>query len=110
MKVNGKQLVWKTLQHKPMETIPYQIGFTPEAHRKMAEYFHDEAFLSALGNAMEFFDPRPPKWAPRENYIQDEFGVVFNRTMDKEVGVVETYPVNEQNVNTCAFPDIESAG
>ncbi len=108
--MNGKQKVSQAIRRVPVEIVPYQIGFTPEAYRKMADYYHEEDFLSALGNCMEFIDPRPPKVVPRENHVQDEFGVIFNKTKDKEIGVVEEYPVDSGNVNQYAFPDKEGSG
>ncbi len=108
--MDQKARVCEALAHKPLDVVPYQINFSPDAYNKMADYYQNRDFLSDLGNAMRFFDPRPKKTVVKEHYTQDEFGVVFNKTRDKEIGVVEKYLVSGQNIASFAFPDESQTG
>lgn len=46
---------------------------------------------------------KEPEQAPElieKGFYRDAFGVIWNRTVDKDIGIVSNYPVNESNVGT----------
>jgi uroporphyrinogen decarboxylase len=85
--------------------VPYSILFTPEEKARVAEYYGDENFEDMIGNHFAYLDIRPPKEEVRPGFFKDEFGVVWDRTRDKEIGVATEYLVNAGNVDTFQFPD-----
>ncbi len=103
--MNCKERVIAAIQHQETDFTPYSILFTPEEKEKMAEYYADPDFEEKIGNHFAYMDIRPPKEEVRPGYTKDDFGVVFNRTQDKSIGVVEEYPVNAENVDAFPFPD-----
>ena len=103
--MNCKERVLQTVSHKETDIVPYSILFTPEAKSKMAAYYQNDLFENQIGNHFAYLDIRPPKIEIKPGYFSDEFGVVWNRTKDKEIGVVDQYLVDADNVDSFIFPD-----
>jgi len=103
--VNAKERVVRAVRHQETGCAPYHVQFVPDERDKMARFFGDPAFEERIGNHLSYFDFRPPKREVRPGYFQDEFGVVWNRTRDRELGVVDQYLVDAGNVDSFPFPD-----
>lgn len=96
------------LSHKQPDKVPYDIRFTQKAHAKMAEYYGDVDFELKLGNCftwlrpyagdVRFIEVGPDVW-------EDEFGVHWDRSIDKDIGVVCNRLVTPANVEDFSFPD-----
>ncbi len=106
--MNCKERVIRTITHQKSACVPYHVQFTPDEREKMAVYYGDESFEDRIGNHLAYIDFRPPKRQMKPDYFMDEFGVVWNRTMDRELGVVDEYLVSADNVGTFAFPDAKA--
>lgn len=102
-----KERVIKALRFEQTDTVPYEIGFTQPAHRKMAEYYGDPDFVPKLGNHLAgVWHNRPNAWVEiKPDFWRDEFGVVWNRTVDKDIGIVEGYQLREPTLAGYEFPD-----
>jgi uroporphyrinogen decarboxylase len=106
--MNNRHRVLTALSHKQPDKVPYDIRFTQKAHARMAQYYGDPDFASKLGNcftwirpysgAESFVEVRPDVW-------RDEFGVLWDRRIDKDIGVVCNRLVTPDNVNDFEFPD-----
>ena len=106
--MNNRQRVLTALSHKQPDKVPYDIRFTQKAHARMAQYYGDPDFASKLGNcftwirpylgAESFVEVRPDVW-------RDEFGVLWDRRIDKDIGVVCNRLVTPDNVNDFEFHD-----
>jgi uroporphyrinogen decarboxylase len=103
--MNCKERVIHAIRHQQTECVPYHVQFTPDERAKMAAYYGSEAFEDSIGNHLAFIDFRPPKRQVKPGYYMDEFGVVWNRTKDPELGVVDEYLVSAANVDTFVLPD-----
>ncbi len=90
-----RQRVWQAIRHMEPDRVPWQIGCTTPARRKLQEYFGTQALDEVLGNHLAKYRPRAPDALVevRPGYWRDEFGVVWNRTVDPDIGVVEVYPL-----------------
>ncbi len=100
--------VLTALNHRQPDKVPYDIRFTQKAHAKMAEYYGDPEFDSKLGNCFTWFRPYPRNVRYRlvgPDIWQDEFGVRWNRTIDKDIGVPCNQLVTPQNINEFQWPD-----
>lgn len=103
--MNCKDRIIKTINHQETDIVPYSILFTPDEKEKMAAYYHDSFFEDKIGNHLAYLDIRPPKLEIRPVFYRDEFGVVWNRTKDRELGVVDEYLLNSDNIDTFIFPN-----
>ena len=79
----------------------------------MAAYYGDPGFESSLGNCFTWLRPHLPdarfvEVAP--NIWQDEFGVRWDRHVDKDIGVVCNRLVTPENVDSFEFPDPNDPG
>jgi uroporphyrinogen decarboxylase len=100
--------VLTALNHRQPDRVPYDIRFTQKAHAKMAQYYGDPEFESKLGNCFTWFRPYPRNVRYRlvgPDIWQDEFGVRWNRTIDKDIGVPCNQLVTPQNINEFQWPD-----
>ncbi len=103
--MTNRERVIASLQHRQPDKTPYCVHFTIEARRKMVEYYGDPDFESKLGNC--FSGPWVGK-AMKEvepGIFEDEFGVQWNRTVDKDIGVVCNTPVTLETIDAYQFPD-----
>ncbi|HUV38318.1 MAG TPA: uroporphyrinogen decarboxylase family protein [Planctomycetota bacterium] len=102
-----KERVIRALEHKTPEVCPWCIGFTIPAARKMAEHYGDANFEARLGNHLATIEPGPPgRWVEvRPGFWRDEFGVVWNRTVDKDIGNPDEYPLADGDLDAFVFPD-----
>jgi uroporphyrinogen decarboxylase len=86
--------------------VPWSFSFTAEAREKLARHygsldrvpiFHNH--LLPLGDAIGFFDD------VGNSRVRDVFGVVWDRSADKDIGIVEHYPLPEPSLAGYQFPD-----
>lgn len=106
--MTNRERVLAALAHRRPDKVPYDIRFTQPAHAKMAEYYGDPDFESKLGNCFTWLRPHLPdarfvEVAP--NIWADEFGVRWDRHVDKDIGVVCNRLVMPENVESFEFPD-----
>ena len=101
-----KERVTTALHHRQPDMVPYQIGFTQKAHAKMVDYYGDPQFAAKIGNHFLGLSPLlPGQWTQDGNFYTDEFGVTWNRSVDKDIGNPDGGVVDEHNVDAYEFPD-----
>jgi uroporphyrinogen decarboxylase len=73
----------------------------------MSEYYGDPDFAAKLGNAVSALGTATPDcWHEvRPNVWQDEFGVQWNREVDRDIGVVCNTAVTPDTLAEYGFPD-----
>ncbi len=105
--MNNRERVLQALRHQQPDRVPYNLGFTQKVHQAMAEYYGDPDFVSKLGNCLGVISCEPAgAWQEVGPDIwQDQFGVQWNRSIDKDIGVVCNCLVTPENVKTFPFPD-----
>ena len=102
--MNTRQNTLTALAHKQPAKVPYDIQFTKNAHQKMAEFYGDPDFEAKLGNCFTFVrayfyrEIRPHLW-------EDIYGVHWDRTLDKDIGVVVNRPVTPETFAAYTFPN-----
>ncbi len=105
--MTNRERVLASLQHRQPDRIPYSLGFTHAAHCKMVEYYGDPDFAAKLGNCFSGIGTGlPGGWkevAP--GMSEDEFGVRWNRSIDRDIGVVCNTMVTLDTIETYRFPD-----
>ncbi len=105
--MNPRDRVWHSIRHQQADRVPYHLSYTVPARRKLEAYYGTSDLDRALDNHLVKYKPRrPDAWQEvRPDYWRDEFGVVWNRTVDKDIGVVEEYLLQERTLEGYAFPD-----
>jgi uroporphyrinogen decarboxylase len=105
--MNKRERVFQILRHQTADICPYHIRCTKPALAKLVQATGDTDIMEHIGNHIAYM---PCRAADEEvefkpGFIRDKFGVIWNRTIDKDIGVVESYQVIPQNVDDFPFPD-----
>ena len=90
--------------------MPYQVNFTDGARQRLADFYGDPDFMDGIGNHLARLSHRKAaKWVEIEpGHFQDEWGVVWNRTVDRDIGVVENRVLPEPTLKGWSPPDPHS--
>lgn len=101
-----RDVVKTVLDGKRPPYVPWSFGFTQEAREKLEEYFgrdrlEDELgnHILELGNAVGFFEDIGG------DLFRDVFGVTWDRSVDKDIGVVRGCVLSEPTLKGYSFPD-----
>lgn len=105
--MTNKDRVLASLAHRQPDKTPYCVSFTQKAWRKMAAYAGGEGFAKAIDNCFLTIGTSPrDAWRETAPDIwEDEFGVQWNRSVDKDIGVVCNCLVTPENADEYRFPD-----
>jgi len=107
MATTPRQRVWQAIRHQQPDCVPWFVGSTVPAREKLEAYYGTTDLDDVLGNHLARYRARAPDSFReiRPGHWQDEFGVVWNRTVDKDIGVVEQYPLPGPSLEGYEFPD-----
>jgi len=101
-----REVVKRSLNFQDIPYVPWHFKFTVEAHDKLKEYLNGrdmeeylQNHLLELGNDIGFFE-----YLGNDLY-KDVFGVVWDRTIDKDIGNVTVTVLPEPTLNGYVFPD-----
>jgi uroporphyrinogen decarboxylase len=106
--MNNRERVLSALRHKQPDKVPYDIRFTKPTRAKMAKFYGDPDFESKLGNCFTWFRPYPDNVRYRlvgPDIWEDEFGVRWNRTIDKDIGVPCNQLITPQDIHEFEWPN-----
>ncbi|MHB9029897.1 MAG: uroporphyrinogen decarboxylase family protein, partial [Candidatus Latescibacterota bacterium] len=101
-----REVVRAVLKGKRPPYVPWSFSFTVEAREKLVTHFGHDDLLSAteshvlgLGDDIGFFEDIGG------GCVRDMFGVVWDRTVDKDIGVVRGCALPEPTLRGYAFPN-----
>ena len=104
--MNKRQVVKLAIEGRKVPYVPWHCGFTIEAADKLRKYFGKEDLELALDNHfvklgadIGFFTDLG------EDRFRDVFGVVWDRSVDKDIGIVEGCILPEPTLQRYEFPD-----
>lgn len=102
-----KERVYAALRHEQPDRCPWSMGFTQGARQKMVAYTGDPHFEQKIGNHLCSFAPTPPDaWVEiRPDFWRDELGVIWNRSVDKDIGNPEGTNFPAPELGDYQFPD-----
>jgi len=103
-----RERVVQALKHQESDITPYQIDFTAPVREKLVEYYHTEKIDTVIGNhflklktGFAWKEIKPGFW-------QDSFGVVWDRSIDKDIGNPAQYPLDDKNrLDQYRFPEVK---
>jgi len=103
-----RERVIAAITFQETDFIPYDIGLTQAAHEKMVEFYNDPNFGHNWGGHLvsAYYDGGTAPMPDRENYYKDDFGVIWNRTVDKDIGVVENLVIPEPDMSKYTLPKV----
>jgi uroporphyrinogen decarboxylase len=92
--------------HEKPPYVPWACGFTVEAKQKLQDHFGEHALEQAvqnhiltLGSDIGFFEDIGP------DMVRDVFGVVWDRSIDRDIGNVQGVVFREPTLDGYDFPD-----
>ncbi len=110
-----RQIIKIVLDHERPPYVPWSFGFTKEAADKLIAYYNSnfhyqigsreelEDFvgnhLLRLGSDIGFFEDVGP------NLVRDVFGVVWDRSIDKDIGNVQKPVLSKPSLQGYQFPN-----
>ena len=101
-----REVVKRAIDCQPVPYVPWNFGFTQEAREKLVQHFGTsdltdvlQNHLVALGAEVGFFTDLG------NDRFRDIFGVIWNRSIDKDIGNVENCMLPEPTLKGYEFPD-----
>lgn len=101
-----RQVIKMLLDGETPPYVPWSFSFTIEAKEKLQAHFHCtdietvlDNHLLELGNSMGFFTDLD------ENLVRDVFGVVWDRSVDKDIGLVTRPQLEQPSLQGYVWPD-----
>jgi uroporphyrinogen decarboxylase len=101
-----RDIIKATLNGDKPPYVPWSFSFTVEAHERLAQHFRSNDLdsilhnhLLGLGNAIGFFEDLG------NGRLRDAFGVVWDRSVDKDIGNVENPQLTKPTLAGYTFPD-----
>ncbi|MEI7989146.1 MAG: uroporphyrinogen decarboxylase family protein [Chloroflexota bacterium] len=100
-----RERVWQSIRHQQTDIVPYHIICTIPAVEKLVAYYGSNDLDTILNNHIVKYRLRlsdveitPGRW-------RDGFDLIWNRSIDRDIGVVENYPLKERSLKDAHFPD-----
>ncbi len=101
-----REVLRTALRGAPPPYVPWSCGFTVEAWEKLTAHFGGDDLECRLGNHMVELGSGIGYFEPVGNdRYRDIFGVIWNRSVDKDIGIVEEYPLREARITGLTLPD-----
>jgi len=100
-----RERVQLSLNHKQPDKVPWHFGFTTPTRLTLEKYYNTTDLDTVLDQHLAIFRSRLPYVEVRPGFVRDEFGVIWNRTIDKDIGIVEDYLLKEPSLKGMTFPD-----
>ncbi|MBN1873830.1 MAG: uroporphyrinogen-III decarboxylase-like protein [Anaerolineae bacterium] len=107
--INKRDVIRTVLEHHSPPYVPWSFGFTHEACEKLQTHYGQVDLepifgnhLLGLGNGIGFFEPAGDVGL---DHVRDVFGVVWDRSVDKDIGVVKGQVLPEPSLAGYEFPD-----
>ena len=109
--MTNRERVLASLEHRQPDRVPYNIRFTEPARAAMAAYYGDPDFESRLGNCLHILHTEPAgSWREvRPGVWEDQFGVQWDRSIDRDIGNVCNVSVTAETLGDFRFPDPDDA-
>ena len=107
-----KERVYQAINHQEADKVPWQISLTIPAAQSLAAAVgcSPHELDDWIGNHLYSVEPyAADAWQEiKPGYWRDEFGVVWNRTVDPDIGVIENYQLADRSMDGYQFPDPEA--
>lgn len=102
-----REVVAAALAWRRPPYVPWSYGFTQEAHERLVEHFGTRDLEPIFHNHLAWYGnqgPEPFVHVGNEHY-RDVFGVIWDRSVDKDIGVVANCLLPEPTLANYRLPD-----
>jgi len=99
-----REVIQATLAGKKTPYVPWSFSFTLEARDRLVQHYGSDDLDVILHNHLLGLGQRVFEDLPHDR-VRDSFGVVWDRSIDKDIGVVEFAPLAEPTLAGYTFPD-----
>jgi uroporphyrinogen decarboxylase len=100
-----RERVWQSIHHQQPDRVPWSLPCTIPTRIKLENYYGTTDLNKVINQHIVKFRMRIPYEEIRPDYFLDEFGVVWNRTIDKDIGNVEEYILKKPSLKGFSFPN-----
>ena len=101
-----REVIIDVLEGRQPPYVPWEFGFTHEAAQKLRAYYQTDNLAETVGNHYAGFGNGVGFFEDLGNHqLRDFFGVVWDRSVDKDIGVVVDAPLKQASLQGYAFPD-----
>lgn len=99
------------LNFQEPDIVPYHVSLTSEAHQRLVDHHGGAGFEDLIGNHIAEISLRElwPDEETQPGFFRDEWGVTWNRTVDKDIGVVHEYLLPGPSLEGYEFPNPDPA-
>lgn len=107
--MNKKQAFIAALRYQSVFPVPYVIRFTLEAEETYRRYNQGNFDPVEDTGTYAVFSQTNSGWEEvKPGYFRDYFGVIWNKTMDRTLGIVEESPIRSPSLGNFRFPGTSS--
>jgi len=104
-----REVVQTVYEGKKPPYVPWSFGFTQEAREKLVSHFGESNLEAELQNHNIGFGSGTGFFTDIGNdRFRDFFGVIWDRSVDKDIGVVENLVLPEPTLDGYTWPDPEN--
>jgi uroporphyrinogen decarboxylase len=101
-----REIVKMVLEHKKPPYVPWHFGFTAEAREKLSDFYGSEDIMEITGNHLLVLGAEIGYFEDiGKDRFRDVFGVIWDRSIDKDIGNVEGQLLPEPSLGGYTFPD-----
>ena len=108
--MNKRQVVRAVLDGENPPYVPWHFGFTKEAREKLVRHVGESHLEEALQNHLLLLGADIGLFEDiGDDCVRDAWGVVWDRSVDKDIGVVKGCTLPAPTLKGCEFPDPKDA-
>ncbi len=101
-----RDVVKMVLAHERPPYVPWHFGFTVEAKQKLTEHYGSDDIMAITGNHLLVLGDEIGYFEDVGNdRVKDVFGVIWDRSIDKDIGNVEGQVLTQPTLEGFHFPD-----
>lgn len=103
-----KERVNNALRHQETDIIPYYLEYTIPARDRMMAYPKGTDILSVAGHlGYTQYGGWPEERSDMPGHFTDAFGITWNRTVDKDIGVIDAPIINAPDISLWCEPYLD---
>jgi uroporphyrinogen decarboxylase len=103
--LSPRERVWWAIRHQEPDCVPWHLSFTEPARAKLVAHLGTDEIDEALNNHIVSYKTRRLYDEIAPGFWRDEWGTVWNKTVDKDIGVVEKYQLAGRSLDGLQLPD-----
>ncbi len=101
-----RDVIHQVIAHQRPAYVPWSFGFTTEAREKLAHHYGTTDLDTVLHNHLVWAgNPAGSFTDLGGDRVRDPFGVIWDRSVDKDIGMVVNPQLAEPSLGNYRFPD-----